>query len=86
MTLQNYMSLQSNSTEGYHLLDSSTTMLAGLRAYRSIFTNIEGLKIMQLWTIKEDKVYTITYTAEEENFENDLQTAQRMVDSFQITN
>jgi len=41
---------------------------------------------MQLWTIKEDKVYTITYTAEEENFENDLQTAQRMVDSFQITN
>jgi hypothetical protein len=25
------------------------------------------MKIVQVWTIKDDKVYTITYTAEEED-------------------
>jgi hypothetical protein len=42
------------------------------------------LKTMQVWTIKDDKVYIITYTAEEEDFQNDLQFAQRMIESFEI--
>jgi hypothetical protein len=40
---------------------------------------------MQVWTLKDDKVYAITYVAEEEGYENDIQIAQRMIESFEIT-
>jgi hypothetical protein len=40
---------------------------------------------MQVWTLKDDKVYTITYVAEEDDYENDLQIAQRIIESFGIT-
>jgi hypothetical protein len=39
---------------------------------------------MQAWTIKDDKVYTITYVAEEEDFQNDFQIAQKMIQSFEL--
>ena len=39
---------------------------------------------MQVWTIKDDKVYTITYVAEEDDYENDLQIAQRIIESFGV--
>jgi hypothetical protein len=39
---------------------------------------------MQVWTIKDDRVFTITYEADEEDFQNDLQVAQRITESFQI--
>ena len=60
------------------------TTLAGLPALEIMFTNL-GLKTMQIWTIKDDKVYTITYVAEEEDFQDDLQIAERLIKSFQIT-
>ena len=40
---------------------------------------------MQVWTIKDDKAYIITYVAQEEDYENDLQIVQKMIDSFKIT-
>ena len=40
---------------------------------------------MQVWTLQDDKVYTITYVAEEEDFENDLQVARKMIETFGIT-
>lgn len=61
------------------------TILANLPAHEIVFTNI-GIKTMQVWTIKDGKVYTITYTAEEEDFQNDLQVAKMMIESFEITN
>jgi hypothetical protein len=39
---------------------------------------------MQVWTLKDDKVYTITYAAEEDDYENDLQIAQRIIESFGV--
>jgi hypothetical protein len=39
---------------------------------------------MQVWTLKDDRVFTITYEAGEEDFQNDLQVARRMIESFQI--
>jgi serine/threonine-protein kinase len=84
MTLDDYTDIQINSTEE-QLLDSNTTVLANLSAHEIVFTNL-GIKTMQVWTIKDDKVYTITYTAEEEDFQNDLQVAKMMIESFEITN
>jgi hypothetical protein len=39
---------------------------------------------MQAWTIKDDKVYTITNVAEEEDFQNDFPIAQKMIELFEI--
>jgi serine/threonine-protein kinase len=83
MTLNDYTNIQINSTEE-QVLDSNTTVLANLPAHEIVFTNL-GIKTMQIWTIKDDKVYTITYTAEEEDFQNDLQVAKMMIESFEIT-
>jgi len=76
--------IQINSTEE-QVLDSNTTVLANLPAHEIVFTNL-GIKTMQIWTIKDDKVYTITYTAEEEDFQNDLQVAKMMIELLKLTN
>jgi hypothetical protein len=84
MTLEEYTNTQINPTEE-NLLESNTTTLADIPGYKIVFTSIEGLKTMQVWTIKDDKAYIITYVAQEEDYENDLQIAQKMIDSFEIT-
>jgi serine/threonine-protein kinase len=84
MTLEEYTNSQINPTEEI-LLESNTTTLADLPGYKIVFTNMVGLKTMQVWTIKDDKAYIITYVAKEEDYENDLQIVQNMIDSFKIT-
>ena len=83
MTLEEYTNIQINLL-GENLLESSTTTLADIPGYKIVFTNIEGLKTMQVWTIKNDKAYIITYIAQEEDYAKDLQIAQKMIDSFEI--
>ena len=83
MTLEEYNDIKISSIEG-RILDSNSTTLADLPAHEIIFTDLV-LKKMQVWTLKDDKVYTITYSAEEEDFQNELQTARRMIESFKIT-
>jgi hypothetical protein len=82
MTLEQYTDTQINSTEG-QILESNATTLGNLIAQEIVFTNI-GLKTLQVWTLKDDKVYTFTYVAEEDDYENDLQIAQRIIESFEI--
>jgi eukaryotic-like serine/threonine-protein kinase len=84
MTLEEYTNTQINPTEE-NLLESNTTTLADIPGYKIVFTNVAGLKTMQVWTIKDDKAYIITYVAKEEDYEKDLQIAQKMIDSFEIT-
>lgn len=38
---------------------------------------------MQVWTIEDNRVYTVTYVAEED-FEEDFQSTERMAQSFEI--
>jgi eukaryotic-like serine/threonine-protein kinase len=83
MTLEEYTNSQINLLEE-NLLESSAAILAGIPGYKIVFTNIEGLKTMQVWTIKDDKAYIITYVAQEEDYEKELQIAQKMIDSFEI--
>jgi hypothetical protein len=51
-------------------------------AYTVIIAGDELFKKMQVWTIEADKVYVITYTAQEGLYSNYLPMAQKMVDSF----
>jgi eukaryotic-like serine/threonine-protein kinase len=84
MTLEEYTNSQINPLEE-KLLKSNTTTLAGMPGYEIVFTSLQGLKTMQVWTIKNDKAYIITYVAQEEDYEKELQVAQKMIDSFEIT-
>ena len=83
MTLEEYTNSQINPLEE-RLLESNTTTLAGIPGYEIVFTSLQGLKTMQVWTIKNDKAYIITYVAQEEDYEKELQVAQKMIDSFEI--
>lgn len=82
MTLERYSEAKINSVEG-QIVESNSTALAGLSAHEIVYTNL-GIKTMQVWTIKDGRVYSVTYTAEEEDFEDDLPVAKRMKESFQI--
>ena len=84
MTLEEYTNSQINPLEE-RLLESNTTTLAGIPGYEIVFTSLQGLKTMQVWTIKNDKAYIISYIAQEEDYEKELQVAQKMIDSFEIT-
>jgi eukaryotic-like serine/threonine-protein kinase len=82
MTLEQYSNARINSTEG-QILGSNSTILSGLPAREIVFTSTD-LKTMQVWTVKDGRVYAISYIAPEEDFQNDLLIAKRMIESFQI--
>jgi hypothetical protein len=65
----------------------STTTLAGLPAYEFVYTGAEenvDLKAMLVLTIKGDRAYIMSYTAEPEIFQSYLPKVQKMIDSFEI--
>lgn len=65
----------------------SDTTLANKSAYKLIYTGKDGeknLKSMQLFTLKGDKAYVITYTAAIDNYNDFIQTAETMIKSFEI--
>jgi hypothetical protein len=82
MTLEQYSNARINSTEG-QILGSNSTVLSGLPAREIVFTSMD-LRTMQVWTVKDDRVYAISYMAPEGDFQNDLPIAKRMIESFQI--
>lgn len=65
----------------------STTTLAGLPAYEFVYTGAEesvDLKAMLVLTIKGDRAYIMSYTAEPEIFQSYLPKVQKIIDSFEI--
>jgi hypothetical protein len=73
--------------EDSKILSVEDTTLDGNSAHRLIHTAKYGeyeLKWMQIYTIKNRKVYLITYTAEREKYDAYLDIILDMVDSFRI--
>jgi serine/threonine-protein kinase len=73
----------------FKLIESTESMLAGNNmAHKIVFTATDDSehqrKAMQIWTLKGDKAYLITYKAEPEIYSKYLPTVQKMIDSFQI--
>ncbi len=71
------------------VLDSKPFTLKGNHsAYMLVYSAITGgdefFKKMQIYTIFGNKVYIITFTAQEALFSNYLPTVRKMVDSFEI--
>ncbi|MGH9976341.1 MAG: hypothetical protein ACRD8Z_10970, partial [Nitrososphaeraceae archaeon] len=70
-----------------------TSILSGSPAYKIEYTFADPgsplhpvFESLSIWTVKEDKVYTISYTAPESVFSNYLYSVQSMIDSFVIGN
>jgi hypothetical protein len=82
MTLDEYTSMKINSTED-QIIESNSTTLANLPAHVTVIGN-SVLKTMQVWALKGDRVFTILYQAEEEDFQSDLPIAKKMIESFEI--
>jgi hypothetical protein len=66
------------------MLESSETTLAGIPAHRAVFTLQDTTKLMQIWALKDEKAYIITYQANLSGYPEYLPTFQRMVESLQI--
>ncbi|MCP6758596.1 MAG: protein kinase [Fischerella sp. CENA71] len=67
--------------------DSHPTKLSNLPAHEVIYSGKEdgyNIKRMAIWTLKDNQVYIITYTAEESEYEQYLEIAQKMINSLTI--
>jgi hypothetical protein len=74
----------------FELNESTTITIAGggNPAHKIVYTereeNNELSKVMQVLMIKSDKIYLITYIAEQRKYDNYLPTIQNMIDSFEF--
>ncbi len=70
------------------IIDQGSTILANKAANQLVYTGKnEGnsLKNLQVWTLKGDRVYIITYTAAIDDYDQFMQTAEGMIKSFEIS-
>jgi hypothetical protein len=66
--------------------ESGLTSFAGQNAYKLVYKiNSSGLQVMQIWTVKGDTMYQLTYNAQPQHYSQYMPTVQKMVDSFQFT-
>ncbi len=69
------------------IIESTDTTLAGVPAYKIVYSGKMReytLKWIQIWTVKNNKMYSITYTAEINSYSYYLDVIQKMIDSFEI--
>jgi eukaryotic-like serine/threonine-protein kinase len=83
------MTLTEIEQQGLEVNESNGFTLAGNPGYRIIFspppqTVPVSLSVMQVWTVINDKVYLLAYTAEGSEFQNNLSLVQQMLDSLQV--
>lgn len=67
---------------------SKGVVIAGIPAYKTVYTSSDGntiLQTMEIGMIKGDKVYVLTYEAPVQEYSKYLPIIQKMIDSFQIT-
>ncbi|WP_223280172.1 serine/threonine-protein kinase [Nostoc sp. PA-18-2419] len=69
------------------IINTSETTLAKKQANQLIFISKDGkknLKNLQVWTLKDNQAYVITYSAGIEDYERLLPTIEKMIESFEI--
>ena len=71
----------------FKLINKCPSVISGNDSYEIIFTGIQGkheLKWMQNWTISDNILYTITYTSSQLHFDEFLDDAKKMINSFKM--
>jgi hypothetical protein len=77
--LESYPDLEFNE------LSSTNLTSAAIPAYKLAASRTQdGLDFMQIFAIKEDKVYTILYSAERTRYSTFLPIIEEMIDSFEV--
>ena len=93
ITLDAYSTLEisilTQSATDFDLKESTPTVLAGIPAYKIVYSETlqqVPLQVMQVWAIKDNKTYTLTYIAELPKYSTYLPIVQKMIDSFEFIN
>jgi PsbP-like protein len=86
ISLDQYTSnqLETINRQNATMLESGKATLAGNPAHRAVFTLQNLTKVVQIWTLKEDKAYITTYQASLNDYPKNLPNFQRIVESLQI--
>ncbi|KAB8332565.1 serine/threonine protein kinase [Scytonema tolypothrichoides VB-61278] len=91
ISLPDYTNLKVNQITRYltnpRINESHPTKLANLPAHEVIYTGKQeqfNVKRIAVWTVKDNKAYIVTYTAEESQYDTFLETAQAMMNSLEI--
>jgi plastocyanin len=81
------------SREGFKLIDeiSDTTISGNVPAYKGTYSFVktespgkgDTQKVLRLWTILEDKLYTLAYVSNLENFDIEISAADAIINSIQ---
>jgi hypothetical protein len=72
----------------FELIDLSSTNLTNtaIPAYKLVASRTQdGLDFIQIFAIKEDKVYTISYSSEKTRYSTYLPIIEEMINSFEVT-
>jgi hypothetical protein len=91
MTLAKYtngsLSGYRNISDSVTILESNTTTLAGQPAHRIVFTEDvqnQQFKKTQVWTVKDNKAYVITFSAQGPRYDDYLPSIESMINSLKI--
>lgn len=69
----------------FKIIESTDTTFAANPAHMLVYTTTQGqykLELLQIYTIKDDKFYLLTYGAEVANYSTYLPAVMKMIDSF----
>ena len=69
------------------LIDSGEMTLGGSPGYKVVYSAKKSpfnLQVFQAWTIKNSKIYLISYTAEVSKYQDHLNSVTQMLNSFEI--
>jgi hypothetical protein len=67
-------------------LSSANLTSSAIPAYKLVASRTqEGLNFMQIFAIKEDKVYSISYSSEKSRYSTYLPIIEKMINSFEVT-
>ncbi len=93
VTLDDVTSDNLNQTEEYvsagqlQMLESGATNFGGQLGYKIVYPNAaqQNIKTEQVWTVKNDTVYQISFSAMPDHWSEYAGNAQKVIDSFQFT-
>ena len=82
------MSINSlNRLNNFHLIKSNDITLAGNPAHICFFTHVQPvgtIAVIEVWMIKDNKTYSIIFSALPDQLHNYISTLQKMIDSFKL--
>ena len=95
ISLDNYtnanLAQAKQSLPRFQLIDSNATIMAGIPAHKIVYTfaspdpNVQvPFKSLNIWTIKHDKAYNISYTQTRSQYMKYLGVIEHMINSFRI--